>query len=140
MTQNYFIDNNGIAEPKLVSVIGLGGAGGNIVENLHLQDSEMLGVYRFDTGVSADKIIPLLGRLTIIAVGLGGHYGTTTLLELIKNYRDSDGCVFVVATLPYHFEGEAKRRKVLDAIEAIKGQGCTIIAFENDRISEMYSD
>ena len=140
MTQNYFTDNNGIFESKLVSVIGLGGAGGNIVEDLHLLDSESLGVYRFDTGVSAGEISPLFGRMTIIAVGLGGHYGTTTLLELIKNNRNNNSCVFVVATLPYHFEGEAKRRKALDVIEAIKGQGCTVVAFENDRISEMHSE
>ena len=76
-------------------------------------------------------------ELILFITGLGGGTGSGATPTLLRFARESGCFTLCLATLPFKFEADDKRRKADMALTALHEQSHGVIAFPNERLFEL---
>ena len=98
------------------------GAGGDSDLGRRIMENEVQSVRRFVEGAD----------LLFVLTGLGGGIGSGGAPVVAQCAKDSGAVVFSFATMPFHFESEARRRVADDAIVALRRSSNAVIPLSND--------
>jgi cell division protein FtsZ len=144
---------------SLVKIIGLGGAGANMLDRIALdgmEGAEMLAlnadIRTLGGSVASDRI--QLGRNLTKGLGTGGDpdLGQKVMLEAEKEVRAAikgrkivflcvglGGGAFCVvfATMPFHFEGLRRREQAESSLNELAVLSNALVVFDNNRMGEL---
>jgi cell division protein FtsZ len=94
--------------------------------------------YKAANDASADIQNVMQGAdLVFLCVGLGGGTGSGAAPVVANIARVARAWVIAVVTLPFGFEGPARRSDALQALTQLAGQANILITFENDSIKTL---
>lgn len=124
----------------VIKIVGLGGSGSDIVNNVQkILGSNLQGVgfQTFDGDDISDAAFSL-GKcdLLLLVAGLGGQYGTRGILSMSSLAR-SGGCdVSAFVTFPFRFEGRLRGVFAGNAVEELENSGILYNVFSCEKIIE----
>src|SRR6266700_2091626 len=125
-----------------ISVIGVGGAGGNAIANMMRADVQGVGAgARPEIGRAAaeetlDEIIASLegAHMCFIAAGMGGGTGTGAAPVIAKAARDKGILTVGVCTKPFAFEGARRARSAEAGLQELQQHVDTLIVIPNQNL------
>lgn len=174
-TTNHISSGNGAAQsPVQIKIIGLGGAGTNVVNKLKLEDLAGVQLAAINTDAQAlnqasevaerlvigrkvtrglgaggdveigraaaeddrDAVAGLIGDadLIILVVGLGGGTGSAAVSVVAEVAAKTDALVLAFATLPFSFEGPARKAIAESTIGELRQLVHGMIPLPNDAL------
>ncbi len=159
-----------------IKVIGIGGAGGNAINNMiasKLKGVEFIAAntdsqdldrsnctFKIQLGTTITKGLgsgadPEIGRLAaeenvndvkdalgcsdmiFLTSGMGGGTGSGASPVIAREARESGALTVAVVTKPFHFEGDKRMKRALEAIEELKREVDTLILIPNERLKSV---
>lgn len=141
-----------------ILIVGVGGAGCNIVQNLHLIEGanyEMILIDKAENlpvGFEGSLIYnyeQLIGRearlikhfdnarFVIVCVGLGGEIGCEAALAIASMTKFQQKINLTFATLPFTFEAAERQEKALEYLKTIGNLANTTIVFQNYQLENL---
>lgn len=84
----------------------------------------------------ADKLRELLvgTEVVFLVVTLGGGTGTGAAPVIARLAREAGATTIVLATLPFEFEGQARRRQAEEGLEHLRSQADLVVAVPNEHL------
>jgi len=139
LSKNYSLPER-VEEIIPIKVVGVGGAGSNVLDRIVLDGMEKNDLITINTDVQslASSVAPRkvqLGRST--TRGLGGGTGSGAAPVVAQLAREAGSLVIAVATLPFSFEGKRRAAQAQEALSRLNEITNAVICFENDRIGDM---
>ena len=78
--------------------------------------------------------------LVFLVAALGGGTGTGAAPVVARIARDEGALVLCFATLPFSFEGEARRSQAMQGLAALRTEADAVVAVPNQRLFELVKD
>src|ERR687886_384143 len=113
-----------------ISVIGVGGAGGNAIANMI--NSDVQGVDFLVANTDAQALNG--AHMCFIAAGMGGGTGTGAAPVIAKAARDKGILTVGVVTKPFSFEGNRRARSAEAGIAELQQHVDTLIVIPNQNL------
>ena len=155
--------NNNIKQSNFVSIIGIGGAGMNVISSINKQNN----LYRVAINEESDRTKQILADLVvelnsetdksdisalkekdienlnsiineksvvIICAGLGGETGTQMTPVISKFAKQKGAKVVTILFKPFNFEGTSRMQKAVDGANEIKSLCDRSIIISNEKL------
>lgn len=100
-------------------------------------------VARLAAEESAEDIAALFDeqtKMVFITAGMGGGTGTGAAPVVARIAKEKQKLTVGIVTIPFFFEGKAKRLKALDGAEEMKKYTDALLVINNERLTEIYPD
>ncbi len=107
-----------------IMMIGIGGAGKNIARFIEQKQNGIEEFVLLSEKESDDELKTLLksAEYVFLVAGLGGEYGTKTMLKLAKLATALNIKAFMTVCMPFGFEGEKRNSAAAAALDKLQEQ------------------
>lgn len=92
---------------------------------------------------SIDEIRSFLGdntKMLFVTAGMGGGTGTGAAPQIAKVAQEMDILTVGIVTLPFRFEGRARKKHADEGLEDFKKNVDTLIIISNDKLRQIYGN
>ncbi|MCQ2342461.1 MAG: hypothetical protein MJZ75_03080 [Paludibacteraceae bacterium] len=124
-----------------ISILGIGGAGRNVVNQLCKQNPE-LNCFHYCEGEPEENIDNALNgaKVLILVAGLGGHISSFVSIDVAKKAKEAGIKTIAVVTTPFTFEGSIRIGKATHAVSELKELTDELHICDNESLRTKYAD
>ncbi len=124
-----------------ISILGIGNGGRNVVKQLAKQNPEIKS-FLYTKGDSEENISKALedGNVLILVAGLGGHTGSTMIIDVVKKATKKGIRTVAVVTTPFAFEGQIRMDKATQACSELRKLVDELHICDNDILKTKYTE
>ncbi len=110
--------------------------GGESDDNIGTGGDHDLGKLAAERNIEMIRGLFTDADIAVVVTGLGGGTGSGAAPVVLKTARSSGAFTIVLATLPFEFEGEKRKRRANDALSNIVEEADLVCVVYNDRLME----
>lgn len=124
-----------------ISILGIGNGGCNVIKQLAKQNPEIKS-FLYTKGDSEENISKALedANVLILVAGLGGHTGSTIIIDVVKKASKKRIRTVAVVTTPFAFEGGIRMNKATQACSELRKLADELHICDNDILKTKYTD
>ena len=127
-----------IMSNKVIKIIGVGGGGVNVVNNMLSAGISGVDFVLYDKEEHSGKIREFFDdgtRLTFVIVGMGGDVGTYAAPVIASIAKDLGIITVAIATMPFRNEGEMRYGKAMEGVNELKNNVDALLVIDIEKMA-----
>ncbi|MCL5874307.1 MAG: hypothetical protein M1161_03080 [Candidatus Thermoplasmatota archaeon] len=123
-------------------VLGVGGAGVNVVKSLGYTNSVYIDSYHFD---SLEGIVEFLGKQArgesvVIVSSPAGEFSSSVLKTVCNVLNSKEDTIFLIGIMPFHSESPERKKRGDQILRDLRGAVASTAIVENENFASSMSE